>query len=103
MDAFRELLERNAQAIVIFAACLACIFFVIRPLSMALIEFLHRRKIEEMKKEAAIRPPKPADNEMGELLGKAAAMGLTDQERLRRLARSNPDEAKDVVRNWIYR
>lgn len=102
MDVLRLFLDRNAHALVIFFASLTCIFLVIRPLSRSMVEYLHRRKIEEVKKQEASRPPKPFDGEMEELLGKAATMGMTDQERIRRLAQSNPDRAKDIIRNWIY-
>lgn len=102
MDALRLFLEQNAQAIVIFFACLIAIFLVIRPLSVALVEFLYRRKIKETQKKVAPKPQKPLDSEMEELLDKAAAKGLTGQERIRRLAQSDPDKAKDLVRSWIH-
>lgn len=101
MDSLRLLLERNAQALVIFSACLTCIFVVIRPLSRVLIEYLHRRAITAAKKRVAPEPAKPLEGEMEDLLGKAASMGMTDQEKIRRLAQSDPDRAKDLVLNWI--
>ena len=94
-------LQRNSQPIVIFFACLTCIFVVIRPFSMGMVEYFHRRRIAEAEK-LADAGPQPLDREMEALFVKAAAMGVTDLERLRRLARNNPDRAKDMIRNWIY-
>ena len=102
MDSLRLFLERNAQALVIFFACLTFIVVVIRPFSMALVEYLHRREVKASKKRTAAKPAKPLEGEMEELLGKATSMGLTDQEKIRRLAQSDPDRAKDLVLSWIY-
>ena len=102
MDFFLLFLERHAEAIVVFCIFLAIIFVVIRPGMRFMLEYQHRRKIEAIRKEAASQSSKELDTELESLLQKAATMGMTDQERIRRLAQSNPEHAKDLIRNWIY-
>ena len=102
MDFFLLFLERHAEAIVVFWVFLAIIFVVIRPGMRFMLEYFHRRKIEAIRKEAVNQPPKELDTEMEGLLQKATIMGMTDPERIRRLAQSNPERAKDLIRNWIH-
>ena len=102
MDSFLFFLERHAKAILVFFILLALIFVVIRPAMRFMIEYLHKRKIEEMRKEAVSQTLQKLDTEMEEMLQKAANMGLTDQERIRHLAQNNPERAKDLILQWMH-
>jgi len=102
MDLLFLILDRYSGLIVLLIVFLVLIFAVVRPGMQLLVEMQHRRKLEEMRKERAGLSEKPAEAELEDLLQQASAMGMTDQEHVRRLAQINPELARDQVRNWIH-
>ena len=97
MDKWRELIEWLAMPIVYLLIAIAFLVFVVRPL----LKLLATRRVEpqfspEMLEKAA-KLGIPTEEEDLSL----APKGVTDQERIFRLAQSDPDRAADRVRRWL--
>ncbi len=97
MDKWRELIGWLAMPIVYLLIAISFLLFVVRPL----LKLLASKKIEvhkmaEIGERAAAMGVSPEEEDLS-LMPK----GLTDQERIFRLAQSDPDRAADLVRRWL--
>jgi len=102
MDLLYFILERYISVIVLFIVFLVVVFAVVRPALRLLVEVQHRRKLEEIKQERAALSEKAVERELEEMLQQASVMGMKDQQHIRRLAQSDPEQARDQVRSWIH-
>jgi len=113
MESFHELLVTLVRLISTIAVIILIFLFVVRPLLDYLIasrEIEHRKRLNEEMPEDE---PPPVDLEMGRGGGEAAGSraddlpvqrpggGLSDKEKLSRLAASDPEKAGDLVRQWV--
>ncbi|MEW6429602.1 MAG: hypothetical protein AB1568_16395 [Thermodesulfobacteriota bacterium] len=103
MELVYELLSRLSRPIVVFCVFLAVLFLVVRPLTAWLAGYVARRS-RQQDGETEEQQAAPLDAEMESLLAEAreAEMTLTNQERIRRLAASDPERAKELIRTWLH-
>ena len=101
MEKYRAIMEWLAMPLVYLLVALLVILFVVKP-------FL--KIIATKQLEARAGGPVPKIGGHGPAVGGAAEeeedfslapRGLTDQERIYRLAQSDPDRAADLVRRWL--
>ncbi|MDF1614663.1 flagellar basal-body MS-ring/collar protein FliF [Desulfurivibrio dismutans] len=98
MEQWRELAEWLAMPVVYLLIALAVILFVVRPF----LRLLAAKDLEA--KRAAQMTASRAGGGAGEQEEEDLTLGpkgLTDQERIYRLAQSDPDRAADLVRRWL--
>lgn len=96
LEKWRELAEWLVKPLVILLIAVAVLLLVIRPFLrlLAAKQYAPRRPVE--RGEAAA--PGAAESEEDLSL---SPRGLTDKERIYRLAQSDPDRAADLVRRWL--
>lgn len=95
MDKWRPLIEWVAMPLVYLLIALAVILFVIRPF----FKLMAARQLETQKLAALGEQTRKEVVEEEELA--FGPKGMTDQERIYRLAQSDPDRAADLVRRWL--
>ena len=96
MEQWRELAEWLAMPLVLLLVAFGLMLFVIRP-------FLRMLAAKDLEAKRAAQMAAAGITQVGEVeedltLG---PKGLTDQERIYRLAQSDPDRAADLVRRWL--
>lgn len=97
MDKWRELIEWLAMPIVYLLIAIAFLVFVVRPLlKLMASKQLGPAQVAEITEKAA-KLGIPTEEEDLSLSPK----GITDQERIYRLAQSDPDRAADLIRRWL--
>ncbi len=96
IEKWQELLERLAQPIgyLIFAICL--LLFVVRPF----FRLLSNKQIEEQR-QAMMAQVSEEEAKVEEDELSLPTMGMTDKEKIYKLAQSDPDRAADLVRRWL--
>lgn len=101
MEKYRAMLEWLAMPLVYLLVAILVLFFVIKP-------FLKILASKQLETRVGGISTKPGGH--GPAVGGVAAeeedlslapRGLTDQERIYRLAQSDPDRAADLVRRWL--
>jgi flagellar M-ring protein FliF len=102
MEKWRAMAEWLAMPMVYLLVGILVILFVIKPF----LKILATRHLEGPRGAGAIsRPgghaPAVGRGEAEEEDLTLAPRGLTDQERIYRLAQSDPDRAADLVRRWL--
>ncbi|WP_049824369.1 flagellar M-ring protein FliF C-terminal domain-containing protein [Desulfurivibrio alkaliphilus] len=98
MEQWRELAEWLAMPMVYLLIALAVILFVVRPfLRLLAAKDLEAKRAAQMAAAGAVAGAGEQEEEDLTLGPK----GLTDQERIYRLAQSDPDRAADLVRRWL--
>jgi flagellar M-ring protein FliF len=96
IEKWQQLLERLAQPVIylVFAVCL--ILFVVKPF----FRLLSNKQIEEQRRvmlaQVAEEDAKVQEDDLT-----LPSMGLTDKEKIYKLAQSDPDRAADLVRRWL--
>lgn len=95
---WREVFEWLAMPIVYLLIAVGFLLFVIKPffrlLATKQVEGRRRSEVVERAAELGVRPEEEEDLSL-------APKHLTDQERIFRLAQSDPDRAADLIRRWL--
>ncbi len=96
IEKWQELLERLAQPIsyLIFAICL--LLFVVKPF----FRLLSNKQIEEQRR-AMIAQVSEEEAKVEEDELTLPSMGMSDKDKIYKLAQSDPDRAADLVRRWL--
>jgi flagellar M-ring protein FliF len=103
MEKYRALTEWLAMPLVYLLIAVLVLLFVIKP-------FLKILATKQMETRPGGTVSRPGGHGHGPMVGGLAAeeedltlapRGLTDQERIYRLAQSDPDRAADLVRRWL--
>ena len=97
MDKWRGLIEKIALPLIILIVVIVVIFFVLRPFLTLLAEQSRVRAMEKAQQQAR---EEAGEGEPEEDLS-LKPLGLSDKERIYRLAQSDPDRAADLVRRWL--
>lgn len=101
MEKYRSIMEWLAMPLVYLLVAVMVLLFVIKPffkiLAAKQTEPRHTGSIPRAGEHAAASAGAGAEEEDFSL----APRGLTDQERIYRLAKSDPDRAADLVRRWL--
>ncbi len=102
MDTLLQIMDILARPLMTFVVFLLVIFLVIRPAMHLLADLLvnRRRKTDDEEEDLEIVKEAAGEEELLELLRRAGP-GLTDRDRIERLAKSDPDKAKQLVQAWI--
>ncbi|MFZ5776053.1 MAG: flagellar basal-body MS-ring/collar protein FliF [Thermodesulfobacteriota bacterium] len=103
LDKWRSMSEGFMMPLVILLAVVLVIFFVVKPfLRILAAKQIEAHQVASMAEHAAGHGPRLMGEEGVEDEDLALApRGLTDQERIYRLAQSDPDRAADLVRRWL--
>ena len=100
LEKWREVMEWLAMPIVTLLIAIGVLFFVIKPFFRILTtKQFEGRKTRERLEGGGYGPGERTAAEEEEL--SLSPKGLTDQERIYRLAQSDPDRAADLVRRWL--
>lgn len=97
MDKWRGLIEKIALPLIILIVVMAVIFFVLRPFLSLLAEQSRLRAREKAETSDSEQDGEKVVEEDLSL----KPLGLSDKERIYRLAQSDPDRAADLVRRWL--
>jgi len=102
MNTFIQILEKISTPLVFFLAFLAILFFVLRPAMEFIVQWQVRRRIIA-EKEAALQAEEAGVVDDEELMGllQKAGKPMSDQEKIRKLAASDPEKAKELVAAWL--
>jgi len=93
---YQEILERMAQPILYLLLSICFIFFVVRPF----FRLLSTKQLEEQRRAMLAK----VDEEENKIVEEELALkplGMSDKERIYKLAQSDPDRAADLVRRWL--
>lgn len=96
MAKYQEVLDRMAQPIIYLLISVCFIFFVVRPF----FRLLSSKQLEEQRRAMLAK----VDEEETQLTEEELALkplGMTDKERIYKLAQSDPDRAADLVKRWL--
>ncbi|MBU0965748.1 MAG: flagellar M-ring protein FliF [Proteobacteria bacterium] len=97
LEKWRSLFEHLAVPLVLLLVAVAFIMFVIRPF----MRLLSNQQIDAQRKaELAAHATMKIGTEDQEDLS-LQPLGMTDKERMYRLAQSDPERAADLVRRWL--
>ncbi|MEW6520925.1 MAG: flagellar basal-body MS-ring/collar protein FliF [Thermodesulfobacteriota bacterium] len=97
-EKWRTLFEHLAVPLVLLLVAIAFIMFVIRPFMRLLShQQLDAQRKAELAAQAALKKGTPEEQEDLSL----QPLGMTDKERMYRLAQSDPERAADLVRRWL--
>ncbi|HSR36999.1 MAG TPA: flagellar basal-body MS-ring/collar protein FliF, partial [Desulfurivibrionaceae bacterium] len=101
LEKWREVMEWLAMPIVYLLIALGVLLFVIKPFFRILTtKQLEGRRVVERGEGghfvAGVSTGEPGEEDLS-----LSPKGLTDQERIYRLAQSDPDRAADLVRRWL--
>ncbi len=97
---WQRLVEAMAQPLVYLLVAVCFVFFVIRPF----FRILSGRQLDEQRRALAASRPggAVADEEaVSEEDLSLKPIGITDKEKIYKLAQSDPDRAADLVRRWL--
>lgn len=98
LEKWRELAEWLAMPVITLLIVLLVILFVVKPF----FKLLAAKQVESHKLAVTTdRLGHPIAAAAGEEELSLSPRGLTDQERIYRLAQSDPDRAADLVRRWL--
>lgn len=98
MDKWRSLLEHLAVPIVLLIVALGFLLFVVRPfLKLLRNQQLEAKRAAELAEKAAMSAGQGGEEEGMSL----QPLGMTDRERIFKLAKSDPSRAADLVRRWL--
>ena len=102
MEKYRAMAEWLAMPLVYLLVAVLVLLFVIKPF----LKILATKQLETRTGGTMVRPgahgPALGGVEGGEEEDLSLApRGLSDQERIYRLAQSDPDRAADLVRRWL--
>ncbi len=94
-ERWQQLLERLAQPMVYFILVVCVILFVVRPF----FRLLSNKQLEEQRKAmlAQVTDEEVVQEEDYSL----ASVGMSDKEKIYKLAQTDPDRAADLVRRWL--
>lgn len=96
MAKYQEVLERLAQPLIYLLLSICIIFFVVRPF----FRLLSNKQLEEQRRAMLAKVEEAgALTEEEELALKP--LGMSDRERIYKLAQSDPDRAADLVKRWL--
>jgi flagellar M-ring protein FliF len=96
MSKYQEILERFAQPMIYLLLSICFIFFVVRPF----FRLLSTKQLEEQRRAMLAK----VDEEETQITEEELALkplGMSDKERIYKLAQSDPDRAADLVRRWL--
>jgi flagellar M-ring protein FliF len=97
LEKWRSLLEHLAMPIILLLVAMAFLFFVVRPfLRMLSKQQFEAQRQAELTTRAAAAPG--AEEQEGFAL---QPLGMTDKEKIYKLAQSDPERAADLVRRWL--
>ena len=96
MAKWQQLLERLAQPIIYLVFAICVIFFVARPF----FRLLSNKQLDEQRRAmlAQVAEDRSAAQEEELTL---PSMGMSDKEKIYKLAQTDPDRAADLVRRWL--
>lgn len=98
MDKWRSLMEHLAVPIVLLIVALGFLLFVVRPfLKLLRNQQLEAKRAAEQAEKDAMKVEKAEGEEDLAL----QPIGMTDRERIFKLAQSDPARAADLVRRWL--
>jgi flagellar M-ring protein FliF len=101
LEKWRSLLEHLAVPVVLLLVAVAFLFFVVRPfLRMLSNQQLETQRQAEMAARTAAAPGARGVAEEPEDLT-LQPLGMTDKEKIYKLAQSDPERAADLVRRWL--
>lgn len=97
-ERWQHLIDRLAQPVIYLLVSICFVFFVVRPF----FRLLSTRQLEEQRRVMSVSKP------MGGLGEEATEedlslkpMGISDKEKIYKLAQTDPDRAADLVRRWL--
>jgi len=98
LEKWRALLERLVTPFITLVIVVCLIFFVARPF----FKLLSNKQLEEQRQAMLAAQAKQDEKQRDEVEDdRLKPVGLTDRERIYRLAQSDPDRAADLVRRWL--
>lgn len=96
LEKWRNLAETLAVPLVLLVVAVSFLMFVVRPF----LRLLANQHLESQRtKEAALRPAGAGESEEEDF--SLTPRGMTDKERIYKLAQSDPERAADLVRRWL--
>jgi flagellar M-ring protein FliF len=98
LEKWRVLLEQVAVPFVLLLVAMAFLFFVVRPFLRLLSnqQYESRRQAEMAAKAVLGKAPGEEAEDLS-----LTPLGMTDKERMYKLAQSDPERAADLVRRWL--
>lgn len=97
LERWRSLVEHLAVPLVLLLVAVAFIMFVIRPfLRLLSNQQLEAQRQAELAAQAGLRRGGEDQEDLS-----LQPLGMTDKERMYRLAQSDPERAADLVRRWL--
>ena len=95
LDIYQPLLNRLALPVVLLLVAICFFMFVIRPFFRLMHnQQLASQRAAELAEQELVAAESPEDLSL-------APIGMTDKERIYKLAQSDPDRAADLVRRWL--
>ncbi|MEA3546733.1 MAG: flagellar basal-body MS-ring/collar protein FliF [Thermodesulfobacteriota bacterium] len=96
MEKWRTLAEHLVMPFVILLLSVAFLLFIVKPFFRLMSE-----QQASAQRAAVLAEKGLSEEEMEEEELKLQPLGMTDQERIYKLAQSDPDRAADLVRRWL--
>ena len=96
MEKWRTLAEHLVMPFVILLLAVAFLLFIAKPFFRLMSE-----QQAEVRRAAVLAEKGISEEELEEEELKLHPLGMTDQERIYKLAQSDPDRAADLVRRWL--
>lgn len=95
LEKWQHIVERLTQPIIYLLIAICFVFFVVRPF----FRLLSNKQLEEQRRAMLAKVEEESSREDDDL--SLRPMGMTDRERITKLAHSDPDRAADLVRRWL--
>jgi len=98
MERWLRLIEGLAQPVIYLLVAICFVFFVVRPF----FRLLSNKQLEEQRRALqAARPGRVVEEAAPEEDLSLKPVGMTDKEKIYKLAQTDPDRAADLVRRWL--
>lgn len=95
LEKWQRIIERLTQPIIYLMVAICFVFFVVRPF----FRLLSNKQLEEQRRAMLAKVEEENIMEDDDL--SLRPVGMTDRERITKLAHSDPDRAADLVRRWL--
>jgi flagellar M-ring protein FliF len=103
MERWQQLLDRLAQPVIYLLVAICFVFFVVRPF----FKLLANKQLDEQRRTLLASKPGGGGHKGVAVEGvpeedlSLKPMGMTDREKIYKLAQTDPDRAADLVRRWL--
>lgn len=101
MERWQQIFDRLGQPMIYLAVALCFVLFVVRPF----FRLLANKQLEEQRQALLVSKPGGPQNLSEEGTPEddlsLKPMGMTDREKIYKLAQTDPDRAADLVRRWL--